>query len=200
MVNGTPAPLYYVSPTQLNVQIPYETSPVRQRTLEVDTPYQSATTNSRLLPSGPGIFMFADGSVNPSKSGARGQVYTLFITGEGQVSPSLTTGTTPSSRTPTNRLPKPVHPYKLTIGGVDAPIQFIGIPSRTRGRNADQYTVPARSRPRGADRWLSPLAVSTARQRSLRSRSKVGYCGARRLSRIPGAAPGYGITRSHSSG
>src|SRR4029077_13590324 len=69
-VNNVAAPLYFVSPTQLNVQIPYETQP-GAATLEIDTPYQTATMPITVTDVGPGIFMFADGSVNPSKSGSR---------------------------------------------------------------------------------------------------------------------------------
>ena len=61
MVNGTPAPLYYVSPTQLNVQIPYETSPVRQplKWIRLIRPRPSVSRLLRLvrvfscLPTGP---------------------------------------------------------------------------------------------------------------------------------------------------
>ncbi len=140
-VNGTPAPLYYVSPTQLNIQIPYETQ-TGSATLEVDTPYQTVTTKFHVAQSGPGIFTFADGSVNPSRSGSRGQTYSMFITGEGHVSPSVATGSAP---TPRQGTPKPVAPYTLTIGGVDATslIQYIGIPNGLVGVTQVNFTVPA---------------------------------------------------------
>jgi adhesin/invasin len=140
-VNNVPAPLYYVSPGQLNIQIPYETQPGNAK-LEVDTPYQIATYSFQVAATGPGIFMFADGSVNPSNKGARGQVYTMFMTGDGQVSPSVTTGSTPSTRRAT---PKPVQSVTLTIGGVDATsgIQFIGVPSWAVGLTQINFTVPS---------------------------------------------------------
>ena len=142
-INNVPAPLYYVSPGQLNIQIPYETQP-GTATLVVITPYleEPATTQFQVGQAAPGIFVFADGSVNPSKSGVRGQVYTMFITGDGQVSPSVTTGSTPDSRRPT---PKPTQQVTLTIGGVDATsgIQFIGIPSWSVGVTQINFMVPA---------------------------------------------------------
>jgi uncharacterized protein (TIGR03437 family) len=39
-------------------------------------------------------------------------------------------------------LPKPVQSYGVTIGGVDAPIQFIGIPSGLVGVTQVNFTVP----------------------------------------------------------
>ena len=140
-INNVPAPLYYVSPTQLNIQIPYETQP-GAATLEVDTPYLNTQYQFTVAKAAPGIFTFADGSVNPSRSGSRGQIYTLFVTGEGQVAPSLATGATPSPRTSVSSLPKPTQPYNVTIGGVNAPIQFIGIPSGLVGVTQINFTVP----------------------------------------------------------
>jgi uncharacterized protein (TIGR03437 family) len=139
-VNGVPAPLYYVSPGQLNVQIPYETQP-GGATLEVDTPYQIATTQFQVASTAPGIFVFGDGSITPYNSGVRGGVYTLFITGDGQVAPAVTTGSTPST---TNAIPKPVASVTLRIGGVDATsgILFIGVPSWSVGVTQINFTVP----------------------------------------------------------
>jgi uncharacterized protein (TIGR03437 family) len=141
-VNNVPAPLYYVSASQLNIQIPYETQP-GNATLEIDTPYQTTKYQFNVASTAPGIFMFGDGFINPSRSGSRRGTYTLFITGEGQVTPSLATGQTPSPRTPIPALPKPVQPYSVSIGGVDAPIQFIGIPSGLVGVTQINFTVPA---------------------------------------------------------
>jgi uncharacterized protein (TIGR03437 family) len=143
-VNNVPAPLYYVSPTQLNIQIPYETRP-GTATLEVDTPYVNTTFNFQVTSAGPGIFMFPDGAVNPSRSGVRGGISFLYITGEGLVTPSLTTGTTPSPRTPLTNLPKPRQQVSMTIGGVPVatPFSFIGIPSGLVGVTQINFVVPS---------------------------------------------------------
>ena len=145
MVNGVPAPLYYVSPNQVNLQIPYETQP-GVATLYVLNPYQTFSYRFTVSAAGPGIFMLPDGSVNPSSSGARGQTYTLFITGEGQVRPSLATGDSPSVRTPTSQLPRPVQTVSVTIGGMPADTSnnfFVGIPSGLVGVTQINFTVPA---------------------------------------------------------
>jgi uncharacterized protein (TIGR03437 family) len=92
---------------------------------------------------GPGIFTFADGAVNPSRSGARGQTVSLYLTGEGAVTPSLTTGDTPSPRTPVSSLPKPRQAVVVTVGGVQADVQFVGIPSGLVGVTQINFTIPA---------------------------------------------------------
>jgi uncharacterized protein (TIGR03437 family) len=140
-INGVPAPLYFVSPNQVNIQIPYETQP-GPATLVVGNPYANKTFRFQVGSAGPGIFTFADGGVNPSRSGTRGQTVTLFVTGEGAVLPSLTTGDTPSPRTPLSSLPKPRQPVVVTVGGVQADQDFIGIPSGFVGVTQINFKIP----------------------------------------------------------
>jgi uncharacterized protein (TIGR03437 family) len=141
-IDGVPAPLYYVSPNQVNIQIPYETR-TGNVTLTLGNPYQNVDYRFRVSQAGPGIFTFADGSVNTSRSAARDSVATLFITGDGQVTPSLSTGTSPSASTPLARLPKPALPVTVTVGGVPATVQFIGIPSGLVGVTQINFTIPS---------------------------------------------------------
>ncbi len=105
-VNGVTAPLYYVSPNQVNLQIPYETNP-GPATLVVGNPYANLTYNFQVSAAAPGIFTFQNGGINPFPSAAVGQMVTLYITGDGQVTPSLATGSTPSPHTQMGNLPKP---------------------------------------------------------------------------------------------
>jgi uncharacterized protein (TIGR03437 family) len=142
VINGVPAPLYYVSPNQVNLQIPYETSPGRA-TLTVNNPFETLDFNFRVSSAGPGIFTFPDGSLNPFRSADRGQTITLFVTGEGQVTPSLPDGTTPSASTPLAHLPRPQLPVTVTVGGVVAQQAFVGIPSGLVGVTQINFTVPA---------------------------------------------------------
>ncbi len=143
-VNGVLAPLYYVSAAQVNVQIPYETQP-GPATLTVISAdgFKSATYNFTVSPAAPGIFADGNGFTVPSRTGARGQTLILFITGEGQVSPALATGTSPDPSTPVSALPKPRLLPRMTIGGVDTPIQFIGIPSGLVGVTQVNFQIPA---------------------------------------------------------
>jgi uncharacterized protein (TIGR03437 family) len=141
-VNNVTAPLYYVAPGQVNIQIPYETQP-GNTTLTVGNPYVNVNYNLTIVPAAPGIFMSNGFTHAPFSSAGRGQITTLFITGEGQVSPALATGTTPASGTELSRLPKPKLPVTLTVAGQNATIDFIGIPSGLVGVTQINYTVPA---------------------------------------------------------
>jgi uncharacterized protein (TIGR03437 family) len=154
-IDGNPAPLYFVSPGQVNVQIPYETSSGTVK-LIVGNPYDSSDpVNLKIAATAPGIFA-VNGSVVPFPAVKRGDTTTIFITGEGQVTPSLTTGTTPSSRTATARLPKPAAAIQqVTVGGVGGTIAFIGIPPGLVGVTQVNFVVPA-SAPLG----VQPVVVT----------------------------------------
>jgi len=140
-VNNVPAPLYYVSPNQVNVQIPYETK-AGNATLTLGNPFENVDFRFRVASAGPGVFTFADGSLNPSKSAARGQVATLYMTGDGAVTPSLATGSAPSPGTPTNRLPHPQAAVTVTVGNVPATVDFIGIPTWGVGITQLNFRIP----------------------------------------------------------
>ena len=137
-VNDVPAPLYFVSPNQVNIQIPYETSPGRA-TLNLGNPWENINYRFTVTAAAPGIFTFPDGSVNPSRAASGGQTVTMFITGEGQVTPAVTTGSTPSG----SRMPQPRQPVTVTVGGLPATVQSIGIPSWSVGVTQVNFTVPA---------------------------------------------------------
>jgi uncharacterized protein (TIGR03437 family) len=148
-INGTPAPLYYVSPNQVNVQIPYETTPGRA-TLDISNPFDQVSYNFTVAATGPGVFTFQDGFVNPSRAARRGDVATLFITGEGAVTPSLATGDTPPASTSLSRLPRPRAAVSITVGGVPV-VQdsawFVGIPSGLVGVTQINFRIPTTVQP-----------------------------------------------------
>ena len=144
-VNKVPTPLYYVGPNQVNLQVPYETT-VGSADLNLQTPYESLDKTFSVSSAGPGIFMFPDGRVNPSNTGSVGQTLTMFITGDGQVTPSLPDGTTPSSSTPLSRLPKPRQTLTVTVAGIPVAQTgnwFYGIPSGLVGATQINFTIPA---------------------------------------------------------
>jgi uncharacterized protein (TIGR03437 family) len=141
-INGVESPLYYVSPNQVNIQIPYETV-AGPATLDLGNPFENKQYSFTVSNAGPGIFTLANGRVNPSSSAARGAAATMFITGDGQVTPTLATGTTPSSRTAIANLPKPRQSVTVTVGGQPATIDFIGIPSGLVGVTQINFRIPA---------------------------------------------------------
>ena len=142
-VNGVPAPFYYASQTQLNIQIPYET-PEGTALLAVIDNGQVATYFFDVSETAPGIFVGAASALVPVASATRGQVLTLFMTGEGDVSPPIATGATPPTTTPLSQLPAPrATPFSLTVAGLPVTPQFIGIPYGLVGETQINFQVPA---------------------------------------------------------
>ena len=138
-VNNVPTPLYYVSPNQVNLQIPYETPVGGTAQLMIGNPYENSPNFPITVSSaGPGIFTFQDGTINPFPSGTRGQTVTLYITGDGAVRPGVTTGDIPAA----GIVPKPRLAVTVTVGGVAATTTFIGIPSWSVGVTQINYTIP----------------------------------------------------------
>ena len=142
-VNGYTAPLLDVSPGQLNVQIPYETG-AGTAILGVNNGGQVAYFALQVEAAAPGIFMTGDGNSNlvPYAGGARGQELVAFITGEGAVAPWLMTGRTPTTSDLT-QLPAPGLPASISVGGVQATIDFIGIPPGFVGVTQINFKIPA---------------------------------------------------------
>jgi len=154
-VNNVIAPLYYVSPNQVNIQIPYETQP-GAATLVLSNPYANSNNFSlQIVPAAPGIFETNGSVAAPFSSATAGQISTLFITGDGQVTPEVATGSAPSTGTPTGRLPKPKLPVTVTVAGQTATIDFIGVPVGLVGVTQINYQVPA-----NAPAGVQPVVVT----------------------------------------
>jgi uncharacterized protein (TIGR03437 family) len=142
-VNGVPAPLLYVSPGQMNIQIPYETG-AGTAVLGVNNNGQVASFSFQAAISWPGIFphAFIDPTGAAVASAPQGGILTLFITGDGDASPPVTTGAPPAADTPLASLPAPRLPVTVTVGGVPATIFFLGIPTWSVGVTQINFLVP----------------------------------------------------------
>lgn len=141
-INGFTAPLYYVSPAQLNVQIPYEMLTYANATVTVNVNGQRFSRSITIGAAAPGIFVDQSGAPVPSTKATRGSVATLFITGAGPVSPAVSTGFAPTAGTPISQLPQPQQPVRVTVGGTTAPVQFMGITPGLVGVMQINYQVP----------------------------------------------------------
>ena len=141
-IAGFPAPLLYVSPSQLNAQIPYETPVGTSVVLTVTNNGQSASVSFTATAAAPGIFVNANGAPVPSTTGSRsqGHTLTLYITGFGAVTPAMADGAVPASGTTT--LPKPTANTTVTIGGVVAP-SVVGVPPGYAGVAQINYQIPS---------------------------------------------------------
>jgi uncharacterized protein (TIGR03437 family) len=137
--NGVSTPLYYVSPNQVNLQIPYAITPGGAR-LALGGPWGGANFPFTVAAAAPGIFMFADGSVNPSNTAHAGDTVVIYITGDGMTSPPVLAGWTPSG----GLVPAPQQPVSITVGGIAVaqPFAFLGIPSWSVGVTQINFTIP----------------------------------------------------------
>ncbi len=140
LVNGIPAPLYYVSSTQINAQIPYEAA-LGGATLTVNNNGKVSSQGFTIKQTGVGVFTGAGNILTPYTSGARGQEIALFITGAGQVSPPLFTGSAPNV-TLISELPAPLQTPIVSVGGVKAILNFVGIPDGLVGVVQINFTIP----------------------------------------------------------
>jgi trimeric autotransporter adhesin len=134
-INGTNVPLLYVSPTQVNAQVPYETKVGTAQLIVQSNGLPSPAVNFQVAATGPGVFTtqqnnhvlalnLADGSLNASQTPAQpGQYVTAYLTGQGLVDPAVTTGDV----APASPFSLPNAPVQVKIGGVLANVQFAGL-------------------------------------------------------------------------
>ncbi len=142
-INGVDAPLYYVSPSQLNLQIPFETPLNTPVSLQVTNNGQTTAQSLTVQAVAPGIFTDASGALVPVKSASAGQIISLYVTGLGAVTPSIATGAAPPLGTSVANLPAPVQSATVTVGRASAPIQFVGIPPELVGVVQINFAVPS---------------------------------------------------------
>lgn len=157
LVNGVPAPVYYISPTQINALLP---GPIQDQLLEVQVVTPLGITNTLLVAQtrfSPSFFLFdpqgrrfpaatfADGlyvgppglfgNAAPSRPAKVGENVILYASGLGPTSPAY-----PEGRILDRAYPC-AQPVRVTVGGVDAPIDFAGLVSP--GQYQINIRVPA---------------------------------------------------------
>jgi uncharacterized protein (TIGR03437 family) len=141
-IDGRLAAVNYISPVQLNVQVPDDTAtgPVP---VTVTTPQGTATATVTMQAASPGLFMYqaangryvaaqhADYSIlgppglypGASSPAKPGEVIVLYATGFGPTSPLIPSGQVVTSAAPVVNLSA----ISATIGGQPAPVQWAGI-------------------------------------------------------------------------
>ena len=134
-INGTPAPLIFVSPLQLNAQVPFEINTGTATLLVQAGTLQSAPVPFNVTATAPGVLTMArsthaigqnhtDQSVNSADApAAPGQYVTVYLTGQGAVDPPVLTGAAP----PTGAFSVPLAPIQAWVGGQPAQVAFAGL-------------------------------------------------------------------------
>jgi minor extracellular serine protease Vpr len=156
-----PGHLHFVSPGQVNVQIPWEFQGQPSVNVRVTISYLvSATYTVRLATYSPGIFVAGGNAavldqnyalVTSSNPARRGQVIQIYANGLGPVSSSQVSGD-PASTTQlvyTNATPT------VTIGGASASVGFSGLAPGNVGLYQINVTVPS-----NAPTGNQPLVIS----------------------------------------
>jgi uncharacterized protein (TIGR03437 family) len=134
-VGGIPAPIYYVSGTQINFLIPYSTG-TGIRPVRVVTAAGNFDGTAKVMSTAPGVFVQdtaippkgairnQDSSLNTSSAPARrGDVIQIFGTGPGTLDSLPADGTAVGS----NPLVRSASTPQVYIGGIEATVQFSGL-------------------------------------------------------------------------
>jgi uncharacterized protein (TIGR03437 family) len=147
---GRAFPLYSVSPSQINAQVPFECPTAGVVTATVTVGGQTGSQTFTLAPAAPGIFtvdgsgagegviVHADNSlVNTAQPASAGEQVTIYATGLGATNPSFATGAA------ANLVNHTVLPLSVTIGGKVATVTSGGLAQGGVGLYQIGVIVPA---------------------------------------------------------
>jgi uncharacterized protein (TIGR03437 family) len=136
LVDGVPAPLTYISPTQINAVAPYELASKIGQSVNVQVVYNNVAGNIYpvlVTATDPGIFYSAGGQGailnqdfgynSASNPAAKGSYISIYCTGEGQTNPAGIDGHV--SNETADKLARPAAAVSLTIGGIAVPASDI---------------------------------------------------------------------------
>jgi uncharacterized protein (TIGR03437 family) len=153
LVGGIQAPLYFVSPGQLDIQVPFELAPNRQYTAIVSA--NGALTlpeTINVVPVQPGMAANPDGSViaqhaadyslvTAAHPAAPGEPLIIYLAGIGATNPAVASG----QATPIELVPAMAQPT-ITVDGQNAAIAYAGLTPGGVGLYQINFTVPQNAR------------------------------------------------------
>jgi uncharacterized protein (TIGR03437 family) len=171
-INSQTAPLFYVSPGQVNIQVPFEVTGNRA-TVQINN---NGTLSNQVIipvaPTSPAVYSYADAQspnraiilhtdgvtlVTPTNGAKPGEVVVIYVTGLGALNPAVASGAGNPSSPPLARVTDPK--VQVLFGGEPAPnVLFIGGAPSFAGLNQINVTIPATA-PTGTN---IPVAISTA--------------------------------------
>ena len=151
LIGGIPAPLLYVSPGQVNAQVPFELDPSKQYQIVVSANGALTTPQPiQTAPTTPGIDAFRDGSlvafhaadgslISQTSPAKPGEYVVMFLLGMGQTSNPVVSGVA----SPLDPLARPAVSPTLTLNGADVPVAFAGLTPGFVGLYQINLLIPA---------------------------------------------------------
>jgi uncharacterized protein (TIGR03437 family) len=160
--NGISAPLFYLSPGQINAQVPFEVGAGVVSIQVTRGGSASAISTSQVSASSPGIFIMdqstsagailhADFSLVSGASPARaGEIVAIYATGLGALQSPVKTGdAAPNGPRPTASIPT------VSVGGLPAVVSYSGLAPGFVGLYQVNVTIPA-----GLQPGLQPVQIN----------------------------------------
>ena len=144
LINGTPAPLFYVGPGQINAQVPYSVGP-GTATLQINAPNgTSSTAQFQVLQAAPYLDV-ADGRaiavdinnklITPQNPARVGSTVTVYFVGVGPVNANVTTGAgAPAGNSTLQNF--------ATVGGASAAVSYLGYSPGLVGLGQANIRIP----------------------------------------------------------
>lgn len=150
-INGKQAPLYYASPTQINLQVPFETATgIAEITVSVGGGNSNRVT-VYVNRTSPGVFangatglgyaasLHGDYSlITPQNPAKPGESIMVYLTGLGRTNPPIATGAAGPAAEP---LARAVEPIDVSVGNRSATLLYAGMAPGLRGYQIN-ITVP----------------------------------------------------------
>jgi len=161
LMNGTPAPLTYVSSTQVNAVVPYEVAGILHPTVILK--FLGASSNGLSLTTaatapgiftangtgkGPGAILNQDYSLNTSNNPVpKGGYVFIYVTGEGQTDPRGVDGKLTTATSTPPYTPQPLLPVAVLVDGQPVNVVFNGeAPGLVSGVMQINIQIPTNAR------------------------------------------------------
>lgn len=151
MINGVPAPIYYVSPTQISAIVPYELDTSIADVQVMSNGNLSNTVTQFTNETSAGVFSVPPGGlgngavlhqngalVTAANPAQIGEVVSVYLTGLGAVSPTVTDG----AAGPVGTLSQATNTITADISGTAATIGYAGLAPQLAGLYQVNLTVP----------------------------------------------------------
>ena len=171
LLNGIPAPLFYVSAGQINFQIPAELTGTTAQAVVITNGVRSLTASVPLVRDSPGIFTASasgsgqgavlnqDYSINSAQNpAAAGSGIMIYATGLGPTNPPVSTGQGGGTSPPSVTVDQPT----VLINGVAAQVLYSGLAPGFPGEYQVNAVIPAGTPPGAA----VPLQIQIGGQSS----------------------------------